>query len=299
MMVTEGLAAAAAAADPAVRAVAAALVSSASQEMEVLALRLVEVGVWPVRPAHLPARLGLVPMENGAAGGGGAALGGGIFVRGSNGAALTLIDGSIDAGNLSAGLGGTNGASFSTPGNDGSTCGTSMFLLGKSTTLSVSTGTQTIAGSICGWTGALPAITKTGSGTLVLASTLNSNLGPFEIGAGELRVNGLLPSTTVQVDSSGVFSGTGSATGTVTLLSGAQMSPGDASVAADIGALDIGTPAWNGGATIDFQLGAFQLCSGFGPAANFGRSRQVRIRISIQLHRWRGRTRLRYFVYIV
>ena len=98
----------------------------------------------------------------------------------------------------------------------------------------VSTGTQTIAGSICGWTVRFPPSPRRAVELSMLASTLNSNLGPFEIGAGELRVNGLLPSTTVQVDSSGVFSGTGSATGTVTLLSGAQMSPGDASVAAPV-----------------------------------------------------------------
>lgn len=199
---------------------------------------------------------GTNPNGNGAAGGGGAALGAAIFVRGSNGATLTWKDGSVDAGNLTAGLGGAAGASFSTPGSNGSACGTSMFLLGNGTTLSVSSGTQTIAGSICGWTGALPGITKTGNGTLVLASALNSNLGPFEISAGELRVNGALASVTVQVDNSAVLSGTGSATGSVTLLSGAQMSPGDASVAAGIGTLDVGTLTWNGGATMAFQLGA-------------------------------------------
>ena len=36
----------------------------------------------------------------------------------------------------------------------------------------------------------------------------------------------------------------------------------------------IGTLAWNGGATIDFPVRCNQLCSGFGPAANFGRSRR-------------------------
>lgn len=116
---------------------------------------------------------------------GGSAYGGAIFVRSSNGASLTIADTSVDAGTLTAGAGDTanNGA-------NGSASGSSLFLYGGTTTLSVASGgTQTIAGSIADDSadGNAGAITKTGSGTLILAGN-NTYTGLTTINAGTLQL---------------------------------------------------------------------------------------------------------------
>ena len=189
--------------------------------------------------------------------GGGAALGAAVFVRGNNGASLTWADGSVDSGPLMAGSAGSGGTGASA----GSTRGSSVFLIGGITTLTVTTGQrQSIDGSIGGWTGALPGLVKTGGGTLVLSSGANVGLGPFEVAQGELVVNGLLPSV-LTVDDGASLSGNGSATGTVTLASGARLAPGDSAANAGVDALDTGPLTWNGGATMAFQLGATAAAS--------------------------------------
>jgi fibronectin-binding autotransporter adhesin len=126
-------------------------------------------------------------------GGGGAALGGAIFVRGSNGATLTIADSNIDSGSLTAGSGGTavSGNSLSESGSPGQVSGSTMFLYGGNTTISVSNNgiPQTISGSITddNVDGNPGAITKSGAGTLYLTGA-NTYVGGTTISAGTLQI---------------------------------------------------------------------------------------------------------------
>ncbi|HEY6940138.1 MAG TPA: hypothetical protein VI238_01595, partial [Dokdonella sp.] len=183
--------------------------------------------------------------------GGGAALGAAIFVRGNNGAALTFADGSVDDGVLTPGAPGTGGEGASA----GSTRGTSMFLLGATTTLSVTSGRQSVDGSIGGWTGALPNLVKSGDGTLVLTSVDHADLGTFDIAQGSLAVDGVLPAA-LTIDSGATLEGTGFAAGAVTLAAGGRLAPGDPAINGGVDGFDIGTLTWEGGGTIAVQLGA-------------------------------------------
>lgn len=183
--------------------------------------------------------------------GGGAALGAAIFVRGNNGATLTWADGSVDDGALTPGVPGTGGEGATA----GSTRGTSMFLLGGTTTLLVRSGRQVVEGSIGGWTGALPDLVKSGDGTLVLASDANVDLGAFEIAQGELAVNGMVPSP-LTIDADAILAGAGSAAGAVTLMNGGRLAPGDPAINGGVDTFDIGPLTWNGGGVLAFQLGA-------------------------------------------
>lgn len=144
--------------------------------------------------------------SRGGPGGGGAALGAAVFV--SPGATLTVTDTSADNGQL---VGGTGGAG---PQGAGQAFATGFFLAGP-TTFSVSSGTQTISGSIAdsivsGFQRA--DITKSGPGTFVLSAT-NDYTGLTTVADGTLQVNN---STVI-----GSASGTGS--GSVTVQAGAKL----------------------------------------------------------------------------
>lgn len=188
--------------------------------------------------------------------GGGAALGAAIFVRGDNGASLTWADSSVDEGVLTPGAAGTGGVGATA----GSARGTSMFLLGGTTTLSVSTGRNVMPSSIGGWNGALPGLVKSGDGTLVLTSTENADLGTFEIAQGELTIDGVLPAA-LTIDDGAVLDGNGFAAGAVALADGGRLAPGDPAIDGGIDRFDIGTLTWTPGGTIAFQLGATAAAS--------------------------------------
>lgn len=130
--------------------------------------------------------------RDGAGGGGGAGLGGAIFVRGTNGATLTMTDVSESSSSVNGGSGGagTNGDN----GGDGQALGSGMFLMNNDVTINVSTGTQTMTGDIVESTldesgGALggSSLEKTGSGKLVLSGT-NSYSGGTTVTGGTLQV---------------------------------------------------------------------------------------------------------------
>ena len=192
-----------------------------------------------------------VSVGNAPAGsGGGAALGASIFVRANNGATLTWVDGSVDDGALVPGAPGTGGEGATA----GSTRGTSMFLLGGTTTLSVGSGRQFVQGSIGGWTGALPNLVKDGDGALVLTSVENVDLGAFEIARGELTVDGVLPAI-LAIDSGATLDGTGFAAGAITLANGGRLAPGDPAINGGIDSFDIGELTWASGGVMAFQLG--------------------------------------------
>jgi hypothetical protein len=192
-----------------------------------------------------------------AGGGGGAALGAAIFVRGNNGAALTWVDGSADDGVLMPGAAGNGG----TGATAGSARGTSMFLLGGTTTLSASAGRHSIAGSIDGWSGALPALVKDGAGTFVLASTENADLGAIDIAQGELTVDGVVPATALTIGDGALLDGNGLAASAVTLANGGRLAPGDPVINGGIDSFDIGPLTWESGGAMAFQLGATAAAS--------------------------------------
>jgi autotransporter-associated beta strand protein len=132
-------------------------------------------------------------FANEAAGGGGAALGGAIFVRGSNGASLIIQDSNIDSGSLTGGSPGTDHYTSEFPpfsnASSGQTAGSYMFLYGGATAISVSStlGSQTISGTIVDG-GANPGrISKSGSGTLILTGT-NTYTGGTTVAEGTLQI---------------------------------------------------------------------------------------------------------------
>ncbi len=146
---------------------------------------------------------------NGAGGGGGAALGGAIFVRGSNGASLTIANGSVDAGTIAGGAGGTNAPGSGSGGSSGNALGSSMFLQGGTTTFQVGTnGQQIIYGSIVddSLTGQSAGVIKTGSGTLIMEGT-NTYTGGTTISGGTLYVgvNGTTGAITGDITNNGVL----------------------------------------------------------------------------------------------
>jgi autotransporter-associated beta strand protein len=166
-------------------------------------------------------------IGGGGGGGGGAALGGAIFVRATNGASLTFVDISADAGSLTAGAGGTglpvNPANGDQASQAGQTAGSAMFLFGGDYIFTVNQPRCTIAGDISGWSGAPVTLNKNGSGTLVL-SAYNSYPAPTLVSAGTLQVDGAI-SGSVTVNSAATLSGLGTVGGT-TLNAGATISPG-------------------------------------------------------------------------
>jgi hypothetical protein len=192
-----------------------------------------------------------------AAGGGGGALGGAIFVRADNGGGfLTWNDGSADAGTVTAGAAGTGCAGCASPG---SAAGGALFLLGGTTTLGVSAGQRTIAGSVAGWSNEPPNITKTGAGTLILTGG-GSDLGNIALNQGELRVNSnalnLATGKGLNVNNTSTLSGAlGSVNGAVALASGGKISPGDPASSGGVGTLSVGNFTWNSGGVLAYQLG--------------------------------------------
>jgi hypothetical protein len=196
--------------------------------------------------------------SNAAGGGGGGGLGGAIFVRADNGGGfLTWNDGSSDAGTVIGGGAGTGCMGCASPG---SAAGSSMFLLGGTTTINVSSGQQTIAGSIGGWSNEPPNITKTGAGTLVLSGG-GSDLGKITLGKGELRVNtkalNLAAGKELDVNNTSTLSGAlGSVNGAVVLASGGTIAPGDPANSGGVGTLSVGDLTWNSGGILAFQLGS-------------------------------------------
>ncbi|UXI65907.1 LamG domain-containing protein [Tahibacter amnicola] len=184
-------------------------------------------------------------------GGGGGALGAAVFVRANNGASLTWNDSSTDAGSLTPG-------NSNDPARRGQTSGSGLFLLGGSTTLNVGAGTRTIAGSIGGWSGDPPMLTKTGTGTLVLSGG-GSALGTVSATRGELRIIGsavaLAAGRSLTVLNPATLSGTAGVSGPVILANGGSISPGDPTVAAGIGTLALGGLGWSSTGVIVMQLG--------------------------------------------
>jgi len=100
---------------------------------------------------------------------------------------------------------------------------------GGTATLVVSNNSDyTFDGTLANTGGAL-ALTKTGAGKFTLAAASNNHTGATKVEAGTLVVNGLLPSSVVTVNGSGVLGGTGAIASAVTVQSGGSIAPGNGS----------------------------------------------------------------------
>lgn len=111
------------------------------------------------------------------------------------------------------------------------------------TTINPGAGTLTLSGVIDGDF----AVTKTGSGTLILTN-VNSYSGGTTVTAGTLRIEGEVGAVTV--NDAATLAGSG-AVGAITLNSGGTIAPGGRP-----GTLSAASFAWNGGAKLVEQLGA-------------------------------------------
>ncbi len=174
-------------------------------------------------------------------GGGGAGFGGAVFVR-SGGVLNVLSTGSGAMAHNSVLAGPSD--------NAGAAAGSGIFLMSGASAVFDIAGRYTITddvaddsvytlppgGSYQAGTGAGADVIKQGSGMLVVSGT--------DTRGGSLHVN------------AGSLAGTGTVLGDVTLASGARIAPGDPAVGGGIGTLWMGSLAWNGGGSMNFQLGA-------------------------------------------
>jgi hypothetical protein len=187
----------------------------------------------------------------GAGGGGGGALGGSVFVRANNGASLTFLNSSTDAGSLTPGAGGAGGTLDHSQNDQyptaGGATGSSFFLFGGVNVFTVTQGTNVVAGDIGGWGGAPPTVVKDGAGTLVLSAN-NVYPGTTFVNGGTLEVDGGLLGDDLTLNAGGTLSGTGSVA-TVTCGDGGTLSPGVA-----IGVLNAASSVWSGAGNYNWQM---------------------------------------------
>ena len=92
-------------------------------------------------------------------------------------------------------------------------------------------------------------LSKSGTGTLILTGT-STYSGLTDVQAGLLSVRGTLSNSAVHVESGATLGGTGTINGTVTVLSGGILSPGNSP-----GTLTVGSLVLNAGSFSNFDLG--------------------------------------------
>jgi len=183
---------------------------------------------------------------DGAGGGGGGALGAALFVRANNGASISIINCSIDAGSLTPGAAGASSPFSARLPTAGQSAGSSVLSLGGTNILTTTAGTNTIAGTIAQWDNTPAHLAKNGNGTLVLSAT-NSYSGSTFLNAGTLIVSGNNSSSSnLYVASGATLSGNGTV-GPVTLNSGGTIAPGG-------GTLTAGNSTWSGAGNYNWQL---------------------------------------------
>ena len=142
-------------------------------------------------------------------GGGGAGLGAAVFARLDNGATLNWTDSSVEGCLAQSGRG--NGSSSREPqfnGKDGKSAGNAVFLLGGTTSFTISSGVRTVFGDIGGWSGSPANIVKNGPGTLVLEGQ-SSYTGTTLVNSGTLEVNGSISGGLLTVLQNGLLAGRG------------------------------------------------------------------------------------------
>jgi len=185
-----------------------------------------------------------------AGGGGGAALGGAIFVRGTN-ATFNWVDSVSDAGIVTPGQPGAGGGTTPNGGwfpDPGKVAGSALFLMGGTNVFTVSSGLQAIAGDIGGWTNTPVTFIKQGAGTLVLPAT-NTLPGATLVNGGTLRIDGdHRASINVTVNAGGVIAGRGRLAA-LRINDGGGLSPG-----ASPGTLTAGNTVWSGAGYYNWQV---------------------------------------------
>ncbi len=167
------------------------------------------------------------------------------YLRADNGP-RTIANRVVASGQLvnsSFGIAGSNDLTF-TGGFDLGT--------GNQSVNDFSTGVTTFAGPVTNGT-----LNKLGSGALVLSSGTNAFTAPLAVSAGTLSLENAAGAAAADVNvNGGLLAGTGSASGAVTLASGAGLAPG--SVRGGLGSagtLTVGSLGFNPGANIFFDLG--------------------------------------------
>ena len=124
------------------------------------------------------------------------------------------------------------------------------------------TGGTPNANAVLNLTGAITGnghLTKNGPGTVVISGNSNIYTGGTTVNGGALSVNGSVPGSLI-VNSGAVLQGVGTASGPVTISSGAFLSPGTAT---GTGALSLGTLNLNSDATTTIQLGGATPAAGY------------------------------------
>ncbi len=116
----------------------------------------------------------------------------------------------------------------------------------------------TFSGTINNGNGTV-ALTKTGTGTLVLSGT-NTYTGSTTVSAGALEVTGPLATTALTVESGAALQGNGAIAGSVTVDDGATLEP--LSLSGGPGTLTVGSLTLNAGSTISYQLGTANVIGG-------------------------------------
>jgi len=117
-------------------------------------------------------------------------------------------------------------------------------------TVNVASGTYTYGSAASTNSGAITgavSVVKSGNGTQVLGD-VNTYTGSTSINGGTLVVNGGIASSVVTINNTGILGGSGT-TGSVTVNSGATISPGNSP-----GTLTTGAMTFNGGGNYNWQL---------------------------------------------
>ena len=147
---------------------------------------------------------------------------------------------------MTAGVGAAgDGYTFSSasPGED---AGSYVFALGGTNVITVSSGTNTLPGSLADWSGAPTEFVKNGNGTLVLSAT-NTFTGSMVVNGGELIVSGNISSSTnTYVNSGSTLTGSGMMGG-VTVNAGGTLAPG-------LGSLTMNNLTWSGAGNYNWQF---------------------------------------------
>ena len=114
----------------------------------------------------------------------------------------------------------------------------------------------TFSGALQNGAGAL-GLSKSGTGTLILSGT-STYSGLTDVLGGQLSVRDILSNSAVQVESGATLGGTGAIIGTVTVLSGGILSPGNTGA----GTLTVGSLVLNSGSLSNFDLATAGVVGG-------------------------------------
>ncbi|MBI2947501.1 MAG: autotransporter-associated beta strand repeat-containing protein, partial [Verrucomicrobia bacterium] len=140
--------------------------------------------------------------------------------------------------------------------------GTSPCLMGGTLSVTVNSGSQTIAGPVTDAAGVnsnhITGLTKDGAGMLILTG-INTYTGPTTVHSGILKVSGSIGASAVTVQSGGTLSG-GGAVGILTLASGGTLAPGDSP-----GTTSAGDTTWEGGGQYVWEINDVDAGAGADP----------------------------------